>query len=78
MDDNAFPELNLNLGNFQIGNIYNADVMDRKSVVSALAISLAAAKSSMAAAAAAVGVAMLLAVEVLLVWQVVTAEVEWW
>jgi hypothetical protein len=51
LDDNAFPGLNLNPGNFQIGNIYNADVMDKKSVVSAMAISLAAAKSSKVAAA---------------------------
>jgi hypothetical protein len=51
LDNNAFPELNLNPDDFQTGNIYNADVMDRKSVVSASAISLAAAKSLMATAA---------------------------
>ncbi len=50
LDDNAFPGMNLNPEDFQIGNTHNADVMDRKSVVSASAISLAAAKSSMAAA----------------------------
>jgi hypothetical protein len=59
LDDNAFPELDLNPDNFQIGNIYNADVMDRKSVVSASAISLVAAKSSMAAAAVVAEVSVL-------------------
>jgi hypothetical protein len=53
LDDNAFPEVTFNPDDFQIGNIYHADVMDRKSAVSALATSLEAAKakSSMAAAA---------------------------
>ncbi len=51
LDDNAFPELLLNPNDFQVGNIYNAGVLDGKSVVSALAMSLAAAKSLTAAAA---------------------------
>ena len=54
LGDNAFPELLLNLDNFQIGNIsnaYNAGVLDGKSVVSARAMSSAAAKSSTVAAA---------------------------
>jgi hypothetical protein len=53
LDDNAFPEVTFNPDDFQIGNIYHADVMDRKSAVSASATSLEAAKakSSMAAAA---------------------------
>jgi hypothetical protein len=51
LDDNVFPELYLKPDDFQIGNIYNADVMDRKSVVSASAISLAVAKPLMVAAA---------------------------
>ena len=53
LDDNAFPEVTFNPDDFQIGNIYHADVMDRKSAVSASATSFEAAKakSSMAAAA---------------------------
>ena len=42
LDDNAFPELLLKPDDFQIGNIYNAGVLDGKSVVSALAMSSAA------------------------------------
>jgi hypothetical protein len=59
LDDNAFPELLVNPANFQIGNIYNAGVLDGKSVVSALAMSSAAAKSLTVAATMVAGVSVL-------------------
>ncbi len=53
LDDNAFPEVTFNPADFQIGNIYHADVMDRKSAVSASATSFEAAKAKSLMAAAA-------------------------